>query len=84
MLNEALNCDGSLVWANNPNTFYTDDILSALCTTTCKDSLTSYVSRIQAACGSGRYDGGDGFSYLGAYKAEIVLENFNIVCLVNP
>lgn len=83
MLNEAVNCDTSVLWANSPNTFYTDSTLAAMCTATCKDSLSSYVSRIQAACGTGRYDGGDGLTYLAAYKAELVLENYNVVCLTD-
>lgn len=83
MLNQVVNCEQSLLWATDVNKFYTDATLTALCTSTCKDSLSSYVSRVQTACGTSRYDGGDGFSYLAAYKGELILENYNVVCLTN-
>ncbi|KAH6844584.1 hypothetical protein B0I37DRAFT_377814 [Chaetomium sp. MPI-CAGE-AT-0009] len=83
MLNQAVNCDRSLLWANDANTFYTDATLTALCTETCEDSLSSYVSRIHSACGTSRYNGGDGLSYLAAYKAELALEKFRMICLTN-
>lgn len=83
MLNQVVNCEPSLLWATDVSKFYTDATLTALCTSTCKDSLSSYVSRVQTACGVSRYDGGDGLSYLAAYKGELVLENYNVVCLTN-
>ncbi|KAK4097652.1 carbohydrate-binding module family 50 protein [Parathielavia hyrcaniae] len=83
MLNQAVNCDRSLLWANDANSFYTDATLTALCTETCNDSLSSYASRIHSACGASRYNGGDGLSYLAAYKAELALEKFRMICLTN-
>lgn len=83
MLNEAVNCDKSLLWANDANIFYADATLTALCTETCEDSLSSYVSRIHSACGTSRYNGGDGLSYLAAYNAELALEKFRVICLTN-
>ncbi|KAG7291439.1 hypothetical protein NEMBOFW57_001458 [Staphylotrichum longicolle] len=83
MLNQAVNCDTSLLWASDTNTFYTDTTLTALCTETCDDSLSSYVGRIHSACGASRYNGGNGLSYLAAYKAELALEQFRMICLTN-
>jgi hypothetical protein len=83
MLNQVVNCEPTLLWATDVNKFYTDATLSTLCTSTCKNSLSSYVSRIQIACGSSRYDGGDGLSYLAAYQGQALLENYNMVCPTN-
>ncbi|OIW30099.1 hypothetical protein CONLIGDRAFT_702573 [Coniochaeta ligniaria NRRL 30616] len=83
MLNQVVNCEQSLLWATDVSRFYTDATLTALCTSTCKDSLLSYVTGVQTACGNSRYDGGDGFSYLAAYNGELILENYNLVCLTN-
>ncbi|KAK4097655.1 carbohydrate-binding module family 50 protein [Parathielavia hyrcaniae] len=83
MLNQAVNCDKSLVWANDANTFYSEATLAALCTATCTESLSSYVSRIHSACGSSRYTAGNSLSYLAAYNAELALEKYKIVCLAD-
>jgi len=51
MLNEVVNCDTSVLWANSPNTFYTDSTLAALCTATLQGLpvfvCQSYSSRLR-------------------------------------
>lgn len=83
VLNQAVSCDKSLKWVDATETFYNEDEISALCTTTCKTSLDGYLIQVKAACGTSRHDGADGLSYHGGYKAQRFWERFNMLCMNN-
>jgi hypothetical protein len=82
VLDQSVACDPGLLYAGNGR-FETDATLAAVCTTSCQSALTTYIRRINQACGTTRYDGGDGFMYLAAFGAESVYERYQAVCLKN-
>ncbi|KAF7535385.1 hypothetical protein G7054_g5456 [Neopestalotiopsis clavispora] len=75
VLDQSVACDPGLLYAGNGR-FETDATLAAVCTTSCQSALTTYIRRINQACGTTRYDGGDGFMYLAAFGAESVYERY--------
>jgi hypothetical protein len=63
--------------------YESDATLAAVCTSTCTTALSNYQRRVSGACGTSRYDGGDGWMYLAGYNAQIVVERFAGACLKN-
>ncbi|KAI0400686.1 hypothetical protein F4802DRAFT_619562 [Xylaria palmicola] len=83
VLNQAVNCDASLLKIGLSR-FEKDATLSKLCTATCTSALTNFLRRVNGACGTSRYDGDNGFSYLASYYGETVWETYQTVCLKDP
>ncbi|KAK1971058.1 LysM domain-containing protein [Colletotrichum sublineola] len=83
VLNQALNCDASLMWATDIGHFYDEATIGRLCTTGCRASLDNYLKQVKAGCETSRYEGPDGYSYHAGYSAELVWERFNILCTSN-
>lgn len=82
VLNQPVDCDPLLLEIDASH-YESDGTLAALCTSDCTTALSTYQRRVTGACGSGRYDGGDGWMYLAGYNAQIVVERFEGVCLKN-
>lgn len=83
VLNQAVNCDQSLIWADGVNNFYDQATISTLCSEGCKTAMDRYLEEVKSACETSRYDGADGLIYHGGYSAEVFWEKFNILCLTN-
>lgn len=83
VLNQQVNCNASLLWAGQDGRFETDDTLEYLCTSTCASALSTYVRRVEGACGTSRYEGTDGYDYLAYYNAELVYERYESLCVTN-
>ena len=83
VLNQQVNCNSSLLWAGKNGRFETDDTLNYLCTADCSSALSTYMRRISGACGTSRYNGGDGYDYLAGYNGELVYERYQTLCLSN-
>ena len=83
VLTAPINCDASLEWADDINLFYRSSTLDALCTATCTSALRAWFTRTKAACGTSRYQGYDGYSYLALYGVQAVLERYDSLCLKN-
>lgn len=83
VLNQAVTCDESIQWAGMDFRYESDETLTKLCTATCSNSLSTYLRRIAGACGTSRFEGTDGLSYLPGYFAEVVLERHQTLCLKN-
>lgn len=80
VLNQALACDPSLPGLT-PNEWESDDVLDSICTSTCTTAWSTYLRRVSGACGTSRYDGGNGFLYLPAINIEPVYEQYQLLCL---
>jgi hypothetical protein len=83
VLNQAVSCNSSILWAGQSGRFESDDTLNGLCTTTCTSALATWTRRISGACGTERFEGGDGFAYLPQVFAEQFNELYNSLCLKN-
>ncbi|EFQ33586.1 LysM domain-containing protein [Colletotrichum graminicola] len=83
VLNRALNCDASLMWATDIGHFYDETTISRLGTSDCRASLNGYLKQVKAGCDTSRYDSPDGYSYHAGYSAELVWERFNVLCTSN-
>jgi hypothetical protein len=83
VLNQEINCNASLLWAGQGGRFETADTVNYLCTSTCSSALSTYMRRVNGACGTNRYNGGDGYDYLASYYGEQVFENYQTLCLIN-
>jgi hypothetical protein len=81
VLNQQVSCNSSLLWAGQGGRFETDDTLNYLCTSTCSSGLSTYLRRVSGACGTSRYNGGDGYDYLASYNGELIYENYQTLCL---
>lgn len=81
VLNQAQSCDASLEWAGRGR-YEADSILTALCTTACTASLSTWLKRATGACTT-RYIDPQGNAILPAYWVESVLENYSVLCLKN-
>ncbi|OTA63983.1 hypothetical protein K449DRAFT_380920 [Hypoxylon sp. EC38] len=80
VLQQSVACDPLLLQVGFGR--YEDDVtLSTVCTSSCATALTTYIRRINQACGTTRYDGGDGYFYLAAFGAELTYERYQITCL---
>src|SRR5262245_51447356 len=58
VMNQPVSCDTSLLDMSLAR-FESDSILAKLCTTACSTALTNFLRRVNGACGTSRYDGGD-------------------------
>lgn len=83
VLNQAVNCNTALGGVGFSNDFYSNAFLTSVCTSTCTQALSTYLRRVEAACAGLYADGGNGYLYLAAYKAELVWERYEILCLAN-
>jgi hypothetical protein len=81
VLNQAQSCDASLEWAGRGR-YEADSILTALCTTACTASLSTWLKRATGACTT-RFIDPQGNAILPAYWVESVLENYSVLCLKN-
>lgn len=79
-LSQPVKCDRSLTWVEVTETFYDEEIMSTICTMSCKASLDEYLYHVRIACGTGRYIGAGGVSYHGGYNVEQFGEKFNVLC----
>ncbi|GKT50967.1 uncharacterized protein ColSpa_11148 [Colletotrichum spaethianum] len=87
VLNQAINCDASLMWATEIGNFYDKTTIDLLCTLDCRVSLGGYLEQVKSGCNTSRYDGPDGLSYHAGYSAELAWERFNVLCKlagINP
>ena len=82
VLNQALACDPWLLHISTGD-WVSDDVLTSVCTTTCTTAWTTYIRRVTGACGTSRYDGGNGFLYLPVTNIEPVYEKYQLLCLKN-
>lgn len=80
VLNQALACDPFLLGLT-PDEWESDDVLDSICTSTCTMAWSTYLRRVSGACGTSRYDGGNGFLYLPAINIEPVYEQYQLLCL---
>lgn len=80
VLNQALACDPFLLGLT-PDEWESDDVLDSICTSTCATAWSTYLRRVSGACGTSRYDGGNGFLYLPAINIEPVYEQYQLLCL---
>ncbi|KAM7184015.1 hypothetical protein V8F33_013246 [Rhypophila sp. PSN 637] len=83
VLNQVLVCSPKLVDITSIDPFPADSLLTEVCTTTCANSLSLWVRRVAGSCGTARFTSGSA-SYLAAYMAETVLENYSKLCVKNP
>ena len=83
VVNQAVKCDSSIKWAGKDNKFVPDDVLKKLCTSGCTESMKTYRRRIAGACGDARFIGSDGLSYLAGYYPQVILEQYETICLKN-
>jgi hypothetical protein len=92
VLNQQVTCDSALLAAGNAvqngpvfgtPQFFNSSQLTALCTTTCQNMLTTWMRRIAGACGTTLYEQPDGGKAVPAAIAENFVEVFNSVCLKN-
>lgn len=92
VVNQQVTCDRALALAGNAiqygpvfgtPLFFNSSQLTALCTTTCQSSLTTWERRIAGACGAALTVQPDGGSAAPAALAENFVEIFNSVCLKN-
>lgn len=79
-LNQAIACDPVLLEIRNAD-FNTDEVLDTVCTSACSTGFSTYVRRVDRACGTSRYDGGDGWLYLPLASVEPVYEKLETICL---
>ncbi|KAK1756635.1 carbohydrate-binding module family 50 protein [Echria macrotheca] len=82
VLNQGISCDPYLLDAS-PDKWEPESVLKNLCTPACDSAWATYLRRINGACGTSRYDGGDGFLYLPAREVEPFYETYRQVCLKN-
>lgn len=82
VLQQSIACDPLLLQVGFGR-FETDATLSTVCTSSCATALTTYIRRINGACGTTRYDGGDGYFYLAPFAAESAYERYQTTCLQN-
>jgi len=82
VLNQAIACDPMLLSVDSDNS-QSDDTLASVCGTTCTNAWSTYLRRVTGACGTSRYDGGNGLLYLPLYNIEPVYEKFQSMCLKN-
>jgi hypothetical protein len=82
VLNQALACDPVLLTVEDGDV-YDDNTLASVCTTTCSTAWTNYLRRVSGACGTSRYNGGNGLLYLPLYNIEPIYERFQTMCLKN-
>lgn len=83
VLKQSVACDPLLLQVGFGR--YEDDAtLSTVCTSSCAAAMTTYIRRIDRACGTARYNGGDGYFYLAAFGAESTYERYQTTCLQNP
>lgn len=83
VLNQQVNCSPYLNYVGLDSSFYSNAVLSTLCTSTCITALSTYLRRVEGACTNMYYDSPNGYSYLAAYNAELVWERYETVCLAN-
>jgi len=83
VINQAVNCNSSLIWAGQNGRFEDDTTLAGLCTSTCTSALSTWQRRVSGACGTQRAPIKDGYLVLAEYLTEIWIERYNQVCLVN-
>jgi len=82
VLNQALACDPDLL-SMTTNEWESDDVLGSICTSACLSAWSTYLRRVNGACGTSRFDGGNGYLYLPAFNIEPVYEQYQLLCLKN-
>lgn len=79
VLNQAVHCDQSLEYAGRGR-IEDEQTLKRLCTSTCLDSLTTWLRRAYGACKPASQNA-TGHQLLPASLVEDILENYNLLCL---
>ncbi|KAJ9143042.1 LysM domain-containing protein [Pleurostoma richardsiae] len=82
VLNQALACDPYLLSVTTDE-WESDDVLGSICTSACLSAWSTYLRRVNGACGTSRFDGGNGYLYLPAFNIEPVYEQYQLLCLKN-
>ncbi len=82
VLNQPLACDPFLL-SLSQGELESDEVLNSICSSPCTAAWSTYLRRVSGACGTSRYDGGNGYLYLPAAHIEPVYERFQILCLKN-
>lgn len=80
VLNQVVQCSPSIEWAGRGR-FEDDATLAEVCTTTCSAAIATWQRRVIGACGTSRFNNGVGYLVLPQIFPEVVLEQYNLLCL---
>jgi len=82
VLNQGIACDPYLLKVQQ-DSWADDKTLNSVCTSGCATAWSNYLRRVNGACGTQRYNGGNGLLYLPAVNIEAVYEQYQLFCLKN-
>jgi len=81
VVNQAVACNSSIIWAGNNGRVESDATLNGLCTTACTTALTTWQRRVAGACGTSRFESEAGYAILPQIYVEQYLEKYSSLCL---